>query len=367
MKKGVFGLIATVMFLLSTGAALAETGAEKPITVKVDNSVIDFPDAKPFIDNGRTMVPVRFVSQALGATVQWDGAAKTVKMNRQGKSISLKIGEKRANVNGKAITFDAAAQLRESRTYVPLRFVSEAYGERVDWFAAERVVQITTVKPNTQIMTQGEYIVGLVKALKLHNSPTQQQAYDLAKKAGILDIQGYQYAPAQPLKRIEVARFALRAIRQWYEVRSKGMTDDRLVVLLKVMKNYPDQKFHGEDFVSKADAHFAINEVHEWKDARDRGKPLYEAFHNSLKVQNGILTGKVPKSPGKNITVQCVIKFKDNRPGLLYENAENFSVKVSDVQAMAFVAYDGNIGTTMADYVYIKLPSLQAVEDKVKK
>ncbi|WP_342404215.1 stalk domain-containing protein [Brevibacillus sp. FSL K6-2834] len=122
----------------------------KDIQVKVDNVSVQFPDAKPFIDpsTSRTMIPIRFVSEKLGASVEWDGAKQTVTMNKNGKQISLKIGEKKAVVAGQEITFDAAATLQNNRTFVPLRFVSEAYGAKVDWKATERLVLITTKLPD---------------------------------------------------------------------------------------------------------------------------------------------------------------------------------------------------------------------------
>jgi Copper amine oxidase N-terminal domain len=121
----------------------------KDIQVKVDDVSVQFPDAKPFIDpsTSRTMIPIRFVSEKLGASVEWDGAKQTVSMTKDGKQISLKIGEKKAIVAGKQITFDAAATLQNNRTFVPLRFVSEAYGAKVDWLATERLVLITTNLP----------------------------------------------------------------------------------------------------------------------------------------------------------------------------------------------------------------------------
>lgn len=122
----------------------------KEIQVRVDNVSVQFPDAKPFIDpfTSRTMIPIRFVSEKLGASVEWDGAKQTVTMTKDGKQISLKIGEKKAIVAGKQITFDAAATLQNNRTFVPLRFVSEAYGAKVDWLATERLVLITTNLPD---------------------------------------------------------------------------------------------------------------------------------------------------------------------------------------------------------------------------
>lgn len=147
MKKNRFAQYLLGAALLTTAVSPVTVLADsKDIQVKVDNVSVEFPDVKPYIDpsTSRTMIPIRFVSEKLGASVEWDGANRTVTMTKEGKQISLKIGEKKATVSGKQITFDAAATLQNNRTFVPLRFVSEAYGAKVDWLATERLVLITT-------------------------------------------------------------------------------------------------------------------------------------------------------------------------------------------------------------------------------
>jgi hypothetical protein len=116
------------------------------VGVSVNGNQIDFPDAQPFIDeeSNRTMVPVRFVGEALGAKVEWDAVQQTVRMDKEGKQIALRIGEKKATINGKVITFDAKAIIQDKRTFVPLRFVSEAFGSKVEWDAKNLMVKITT-------------------------------------------------------------------------------------------------------------------------------------------------------------------------------------------------------------------------------
>ncbi len=150
MKKNRFAQYLLGTALLTTAVSPVTVLADsKDIQVKVDDVSVQFPDAKPYIDpsTSRTMIPIRFVSEKLGASVEWDGAKQTVTMTKEGKQISLKIGEKKATVSGKQITFDAAATLQNNRTFVPLRFVSEAYGAKVDWLATERLVLITTNLP----------------------------------------------------------------------------------------------------------------------------------------------------------------------------------------------------------------------------
>lgn len=154
MKRRILTLLTIATMLL--GLMGMSASAETPITVKVNGSEIQFPDAHPFIDpsSGRTMIPIRFVSEELGAHVSWNQTTKVVSMLKPGTttlSIFLKIGENKAKVNGKDKVFDAKAVLVNNRTFVPLRFVSETMGAKVEWLAAERTVVITTptavVKP----------------------------------------------------------------------------------------------------------------------------------------------------------------------------------------------------------------------------
>lgn len=124
--------------------------ANQDVQVKVDGSLVNFPDAKPYIDpaNSRTMVPARFVSEALGYQVFWNEATRKViitkTINGRGVIVTLKEGENKAEVDGKPVTFDAKAVIKNDRTFVPLRFVSESFGATVQWNEAQRLVTITT-------------------------------------------------------------------------------------------------------------------------------------------------------------------------------------------------------------------------------
>lgn len=158
MKRNRFvKLLMAAAFITAAISPVTVLADSKDIQVKVDNVSVHFPDAKPFIDpsTSRTMIPVRFVSEKLGASVDWDGAKQTVIMNKDGKQISLKIGEKKAVVAGREITFDAAATLQNNRTFVPLRFISETYGAKVEWLASEQLVNITTGTNNFTNPTNG--------------------------------------------------------------------------------------------------------------------------------------------------------------------------------------------------------------------
>ena len=101
-------------------------------------------DAPPFIENGRTLVPIRFIAESFGAKVDWIGETKTVIINLESKKISivLQIGSKIAIVNGERITLDVAPKIVNGRTFVPLRFVAETFGAEVLWNGSERKITI---------------------------------------------------------------------------------------------------------------------------------------------------------------------------------------------------------------------------------
>ncbi|MGC8943049.1 MAG: stalk domain-containing protein [Caldisericia bacterium] len=99
----------------------------------------------PFIvPPGRTVVPIRFISETFGAEVNWEGDTKTIRIYLKSKNIriTLQVGNKLARVNDKIITLDAAPLIKEGRTFVPLRFISESFGAEIKWFSQEKKIVI---------------------------------------------------------------------------------------------------------------------------------------------------------------------------------------------------------------------------------
>lgn len=90
-------------------------------------------DAPPVIKDNRTLIPVRAITEGLGATVDWDSATKTVTISRDDTVIELTLGSYEVIVNGEVYTLDVPAQLKSNRTFVPLRFVSQILNEQVDY------------------------------------------------------------------------------------------------------------------------------------------------------------------------------------------------------------------------------------------
>lgn len=85
--------------------------------------------------NDRTMVPVRIIMEELASDVAWDGSdgQGRVDITHKGKVIKLWIGRKTAQVDGKELPLDTSPCLKNNRTMVPVRFVAEALGADVDW------------------------------------------------------------------------------------------------------------------------------------------------------------------------------------------------------------------------------------------
>ena len=115
---------------------------KKAITILVNGKEVKT-DSPAFIKDGRTMVPVRFISEALGLKVDWDQATRTVTVDEGAKAMKLTIGSKKiVRADGKETAIDVPAMIKGGRTMVPIRAIGELSGAKVDWNAANREVII---------------------------------------------------------------------------------------------------------------------------------------------------------------------------------------------------------------------------------
>lgn len=86
---------------------------------------------KPYVKDSRTLVPVRFISESMGADVAWDASTSTVTITLGGKVLKLVIGDKTIQVGKEKVLLDVAPEINEGRTFLPLRGISEAVGKKV--------------------------------------------------------------------------------------------------------------------------------------------------------------------------------------------------------------------------------------------
>lgn len=199
-------IISLIFILLFASLAFAQTYG---VTVYVDGRKIHFPDQQPFIDgNGRTLVPIRFIAEEIGATVEWKADSRMViieydkgqveksaidkikdffslqNLMKQAQYlvnrtlIGLQLGENKALVNGEWKTFDTRPVVVNSRTMVPLRFISETLGAGVEWDNKTRTVYICTQgcsgggrPPKTTALTEADI-------QRLRNYPIERKTND---------------------------------------------------------------------------------------------------------------------------------------------------------------------------------------------
>ncbi|MCE5223975.1 hypothetical protein LLG10_07325 [bacterium] len=105
-------------------------------------------EAPPFTENGRTLVPLRFIGEAFGAKIDWEAETKKVTYSLGSTKIEVIIGSVIAVVNGEKKNLDVPPKLVNGRTFVPLRFISESFGASVIWEAETKKIYIEFSKPS---------------------------------------------------------------------------------------------------------------------------------------------------------------------------------------------------------------------------
>ena len=100
-------------------------------------------EVQPFIENGRTMVPIRLISENLAIEVTWNKDSKEVSLKGLDKDVVLKINDKYYQVGQEKRLADVPPQIKNGRTFVPLRLVAELFGKNVDWNPNNRQVLIS--------------------------------------------------------------------------------------------------------------------------------------------------------------------------------------------------------------------------------
>ena len=140
MKKLLIGILACLMLATAANA----------VDLYVDLAKIET-DTPPTIVDGRTLVPLRAIFEALGAEVEWDNNTRTAIGTRGNTVVSVQINSRIAYVNGEEKELDVPAQIINNRTMVPARFVSEAMGCKVTWYQTKRTAAVADKLKDQQI------------------------------------------------------------------------------------------------------------------------------------------------------------------------------------------------------------------------
>ena len=148
----IFLVLVLVVSLPSSASAL-----EQPIAVQLDGLTLSL-EVPPVIHNGRTMVPFRAIAEAMNIPVSWDDTSRTVTAGDGKTTVRLQINNPTAYINNNPVTLDAAPQIVSGRTLIPLRFFSEAFDCIVDWNGTLR--QVTITSPPKTMTVIGFYALG---------------------------------------------------------------------------------------------------------------------------------------------------------------------------------------------------------------
>jgi Copper amine oxidase N-terminal domain/Ankyrin repeats (3 copies) len=137
MKKVLSALLVSSLLFAGSGVVVAE----EPIVVQIDGVKQTY-DQPPMMINNRTMVPLRGIFEALGATIAWDDATQSVTATKSKLVIKMQVGANTATVGKRTVKLDQPAVVVNNRTLVPVRFVSESLAARVEWDGAKNTVLI---------------------------------------------------------------------------------------------------------------------------------------------------------------------------------------------------------------------------------
>lgn len=139
LKKIVVSLIVLLLFFQLSNAS-------SNISIKVNGKYLS-PDVPPFITNSSTYVPIRFVSEALNIkNIKWDAESGSVTIKSADKTLVLFVNKNYAYINNEYTRLENNALISNSRTFVPVRFISECFNAYVDWDDSTQTVLINSNK-----------------------------------------------------------------------------------------------------------------------------------------------------------------------------------------------------------------------------
>jgi len=137
----IFGIVFTLISISNVYSVLAKSDVE--ISVILDGKTIEF-DQPPVIESGRTLVPFRVILEEMGVSVHWNGEEESLTCIDGDKIVYLTIGQKEMFVNDEKVVLDVPAKILNGRTLVPIRAITECFDANVMWDENSKTVEIET-------------------------------------------------------------------------------------------------------------------------------------------------------------------------------------------------------------------------------
>lgn len=158
-SKRITMLLILIFLCLPVLSISVQAQAQPQITIYMDGKKVNS-DVPPYVipNLNTTMVPLRVISENLGASVAWTQSSKTVQISATGLKLTMTVGQKYAFVNGEKVPLDASVQVRSSRVMVPLRFVSVQLGLKVTYVPASKAIMLESDAGGTARLLKGAWV-----------------------------------------------------------------------------------------------------------------------------------------------------------------------------------------------------------------
>jgi len=209
MKRGIVALGMIAMLVALPVSAMAQETRANEVTIKVNGNTINMYEAPAYIEQDLTYVPLRFVSEALGAKVEYvdlESPITTTIEEPKHNEVKVRINSNNVGINGKVEKIAGTPVLQNGRTMVPIRVISEGLGAEVKWIpgsGGSGIVEINTPwetpEPADSVestwnpdKTQKEYAAKVFKEFQWNNS-TRTLTFNIAKMPSVNPMIGIQY------------------------------------------------------------------------------------------------------------------------------------------------------------------------------
>ena len=357
IKRIFFPLIIIISFLCSN------IYAANGISIYFDNNEANF-TYQPVVKNDRVLVPFRALFEKLGYSISWDGETKTIVGEKDSDVLTLRISDFVAYKNGKQYYLDTPAEIIDSNTFVPLRFVAEISGVKVDWNQEKNSVNIITAKNN--------------KSTTLEDSVVMINSNILQGSGVIISSDGYivtNYHVLNGGKKVSVI-FNDKSVYSG-DVYVVDYDIQRDLAIIKIDKNnLAAAKLGDSDSIEADDTVISIGSPMGELNKRTEGKVLdftKNVISTSAKIQHGSSGGALFNSKGELIGVNFSYSEEENYFSIPVSYVKNLKgtnkIDVSNLPDMVStivspeglsVTYDGTNTAYLdwepiygADYYYI--------------
>ncbi|WP_211748111.1 stalk domain-containing protein [Paenibacillus sp. Marseille-Q4541] len=175
MKKWISTAVIATLIAASIPPVVSHAAAT--IQIYIDNERLSAPQP-PVMQGARVLIPLRSIFEGLDAKVVWNNQTKTVTATKGDQMVSLKLGSKAANINGSTVYLDVPASVIKGNTMVPIRFVTEALGEEVYWNSQSKRVDIVTKSDDlssSTVTTKVGTQYGDGRDIKVEFTPSQNE------------------------------------------------------------------------------------------------------------------------------------------------------------------------------------------------